>query len=42
MKCKKDAKNIDKRFSGTRNGKAMILSKCAMCSSKKKKDLLKI
>ena len=35
MKCKKDTKNIDKRVSGTRNGKAIILSKCAMCGSKK-------
>ena len=38
LKCRKDAENIDPRDSGTSNGKAMILSKCAMCYSKKQKD----
>ena len=37
MKCKNYTKDIDLRFSGTKNGKAMILSKCAICGSKKSK-----
>ena len=35
LKCKKNAKNIDPTFSSSSNGRAMILSKCAICSSKK-------
>ena len=35
LKCKKDTESIDPKISGTSNGKAMILSKCAICSSKK-------
>ena len=35
LKCKKDTENINPRASGTSNGKAMILSKCAICDSKK-------
>ena len=35
MKYEKYTKNIDPRVSGTSNGKAMILSKCATCGSKK-------
>ena len=35
VKCKKYTKSIDLRVSGTSNGKAMILSKCAKCGSKK-------
>ena len=38
LKCRKDTENINPRVSGTSNGKAMILSKCAMCYSKKQKD----
>ena len=34
LKCKKNAKNIDPTFSSSSNGRAMILSKCAICSSK--------
>ena len=34
-KCKKYTKNINPRVLGTSNGKAMILSKCATCGSKK-------
>ena len=41
LKCKKKTKNIDPKVSRTSNGKAMILSKCAICGSKKW-DLLKI
>ena len=35
LKCRKDAENIHPRVSGTSNGKARILSKCAICSNKK-------
>ena len=35
VKCKKYTKNINPRVLGTSNGKAMILSKCATCGSKK-------
>ena len=35
VKCKKHAKNINPRVLGTSNGKAMILSKCAICGNKK-------
>ena len=35
MKCKKHTKNINSRFPDTSNGKAMILSQCATCASKK-------
>ena len=35
LQCKKNTENIDPETSSTSNGKAMILSKCAMCGSKK-------
>ena len=35
LKCKKDTENINLKVSSTSNGKAMILSKCAICGSKK-------
>ena len=35
LKCRKDTENINPRVSGTTNGKATILSKCAICDSKK-------
>ena len=35
LKCRKDTENINPSVSGTSNGKAMILSKCAICGSKK-------
>ena len=35
LKCRKYTENIDPKVSGTSNGKIMILSKCAICSSKK-------
>ena len=37
LKCKKYTGNIDPKISGTSNGKTMILSKCAICGSKKSK-----
>ena len=35
LKSKKNTKNINPKISSTSNGKSMILSKCAICSSKK-------
>ena len=35
--CKKDTKNTDAKMMKTRNGRLMLLSKCAVCSSKKLK-----
>ena len=35
LKCRKDTENINSRVSNTSNGKTMILSKCAICGSKK-------
>ena len=35
FKCRKDTKNINRRVSNASNGRRMILSKCAICGSKK-------
>ena len=35
LKCKKNTWNIDPKISSTSNGKAMILSNCAISGSKK-------
>ena len=35
LKCRENTENIDLEISSTSNGKAMILSKCAICGSKK-------
>ena len=35
LKCRKYTENINPRVSSTSNGKVMILSKCAICGSKK-------
>ena len=35
LKCRKDTENINPNVLSTSNGKAMILSKCAICVSKK-------
>ena len=40
LKCKKYTKNINPRVSSTSNGKVMILSKCAICNSKKSKFII--
>ena len=40
LKCKKYAKNINSQVSSTSNGKLMI-SKCAICNSKKSKFIKK-
>ena len=37
LKCKKYTKNINPQLSSTSNGKTMILSKCAICNSRKSK-----
>ena len=35
LKCRKDTENMYPKVSNTSNGKAMILSKCAICGNKK-------
>ena len=35
LKCRKDTENINQLVSNTSNGRTMILSKCAICGSKK-------
>ena len=35
LKCKKHTQNINPQFSSTSDSKIMILSKCAICGSKK-------
>ena len=37
LKRKKNTENINSRVSKTINGKTMVLSKCAICGSKKSK-----
>ena len=41
LKCRKNTKNINPRVPKTNSGKAMILSKWAICSSKKSKCIKK-
>ena len=41
LKCKKHRKNINPQVSSASNGKFMILSKCAICGSKKSKFINK-
>ena len=41
LKCKKNTESIDPKVSATSNGKTMILSKCAICGSKKSKLIKK-
>ena len=35
LKCRKGTENINPKVSNTSNGRIMILSKCAICGSKK-------
>ena len=35
LKCRKDTKNIDAKIKKRKNGKLVLLAKCAVCSSKK-------
>ena len=41
LKCKKYTKNINPQVSRTSTGKLKILSKCAICGSKKSKFIKK-
>ena len=41
LKCRKYTENINPQLSSTSNGKTMILSKCAICNSKKFKFIKK-
>ena len=41
LKCKKNTESINPRVSKTTNVKTMILSKCAICGSKKSKFIKK-
>ena len=41
LKCKKYTKNINSQVSSTSTSKLMILSKCAICNSKKSKFIKK-
>ena len=41
LKCKKHTKNINPQVSSTSNGKFRILSKCAICDSRKSKYINK-
>ena len=38
LKCRKDTENINPRVSKTSNGKTMLISKCAICDSKKSRS----
>ena len=35
LKCRKDTENVSPKISKTGNGRTMLLSKCAICNSKK-------
>ena len=35
LKCRKNTENINPNVSNMSNGRTMVLSKCAICSSKK-------
>ena len=41
LKCKNNTKSIDRKVSASSYGKTMILSKCAICGSKKSKFIKK-
>ena len=41
LKCKKNTESINPKAQKTNNGKTMILSKCAMCGSKKSRFIKK-
>ena len=38
LKCKKDTENINPKVSKTSNNRIMVLSKCAICGSKKSRS----
>ena len=35
LKCRKDSENINPKISTTSNNRTIVLSKCAICGSKK-------
>ena len=39
FKVQKDTENINPRVSNTSNGKTILLSKCAICGSKKSRSI---
>ena len=39
LKCKRNKKNIDSKMLETKNGRTMLLSKCAICGSKKSRSI---
>ena len=41
LKCRKDTENINSKVSKTKNGRTIILSKCAICGSKKSRFIRK-
>ena len=41
LKCKKNTESINPKISATSNNKTMILSKCAICGTKKSKSIKK-
>ena len=41
LKCRKNTENINPRVSKTSNGRTMVLSKCAICDSKKSRFIKK-
>ena len=41
LKCKKQTKSINPKISATTDGRTMLLSKCAICGSKKSKFIKK-
>ena len=41
LKCKKNTESMNPRLSKTNNGKTVILSKCAICGSKKARFIKK-
>ena len=40
LKCRKDTENINARVSNASNGRTMVLSKCAICNSKKSRFII--
>ena len=41
LKCRKDTENLNQLVSNTSNSRTMILSKCAICGSKKSRFIKK-
>ena len=41
LKSRKNTENVDPKVIKTKNGRAMLLSKCAVCSSEKSRFLKK-